>query len=305
MRKIILAASLFVSGIAVTQAQNDLQYAHFMVNTLTYNPAVAGSTNNLDIILLGRKQWVGIGQSPLSQTLNAHTYLEKIKGGVGLTLINDKLGYENSLNLKASYAYHIKLSKDATLAAGVSVGFLYKSVDQSKLVFDDQTDQTAQNSLGKEFKPDVNAGLEFRNKDLVVGLASTHVPQGVGSATNFKVPRHYFLYAKYYVAVSKDLDIVPSILFKSAGFITQFEGNVNVLYQKKYWVGLTYRNKEAAAGLVGMQINQKFKIGYAYDFNMGITKTNHSSGSHELFVNVILPGFNKKKHSMKTPRFFN
>ncbi len=305
MKKIVLAASLLVSGIAVTQAQNDLQYAHFMVNTLTYNPAVAGSTNNLDIILLGRKQWVGIGQSPLSQTLNAHTYLEKIKGGVGLTLINDKLGYENSLNLKASYAYHIKLGKEATLAAGISVGFLYKSVDQSKLVFDDQTDQTAQNSLGKEFKPDVNAGLEFRNKDLVVGLASTHVPQGVGSATNFKVPRHYFLYAKYYIAVSKDLDIVPSVLFKSAGFITQFEGNVNVLYQKKYWVGLTYRNKEAAAGLVGMQINQKFKIGYAYDFNMGITKTNHSSGSHELFVNVILPGFNKKKHSMKTPRFFN
>ncbi|MEQ1733355.1 MAG: type IX secretion system membrane protein PorP/SprF [Bacteroidia bacterium] len=305
MKKIVLAASVLIASTAAIQAQNDLQYAHFMVNTLTYNPAVAGSNNNLDIILLGRKQWVGIGQSPLSQTLNAHTYLEKLKGGVGLTLINDKLGYESSLNLKASYAYHIKINKNATLAAGASVGFLYKSLEQSKLIFDDQTDPTAQATSASKIKPDFNVGLEFRNKDLVAGFSTTHIDQGVGSATVYKVPRHYFLYGKYYIGVSKDLDIVPSILFKSAGFVTQFEGNVNVLYQKKYWVGLTYRNKEAAAGLVGMQINNKFKIGYAYDFNMGITKTNHSSGSHELFVNLMLPGFSKKKHSMKTPRFFN
>lgn len=303
MKKIYLI--LVVAAISSkVSAQNDFQYSHYMMNSLTYNPAVAGSTNNLEVSLLARKQWYGMSQSPTSQVLNAHTYLEKIKGGVGVTILNDKLGNENSLNIKGNYAYHQKLNKNSGISAGVSVGFLYKSIDATKLVFDDAGDVTASNALGSKVKPDFNFGLEYSNKNLIIGASTTHINQSLNKSTVFQVPRHYFLYAKYMYGVTDKVDIVPSFLIKSSVFITQFELNTNVIYDKKYWLGFSYRNKEAYVALIGLQINNMFKVGYSYDFNAGIVKS-YSSGSHEIFLTAALPGFNKKKYHLKTPRFFN
>ena len=66
-----------------------------MFSEITYNPAMAGNSGTLDATLLARQQWTGFASS--SPKLNysvRHCYVDKLSGGVGLSIINDKLGFE-------------------------------------------------------------------------------------------------------------------------------------------------------------------------------------------------------------------
>ena len=54
-----------------------------------------------------------------------------------------------------------------------------------------------------------------------------------------------------------------------------------------FWAGISYRNTDAIVGMLGMNINQKMKFGYSYDYS--VSRFNrYSSGSHELFLGIML-----------------
>jgi len=303
MKKYLLGIFLLFCSIFCL-AQNDLHYSHFIQSPLIFNPAHAGSSNNLITHLIGRQQWVGMNNAPSSQIFNGHTYLDEVHGGVGATILNDKLGFENSFTLRLHYAYHLRISEKATFAAGTGLGFVHKSLNASKLIFEETGDENAAVSKESKFSPDFNLGFELNTAKLSVGVSSTHVDESVESADIFKVTRHLFTYAKYNIKANEDVTIVPALLCRSTLFITQFEVNTNVIYQKKVWVGVSYRQQEAFVGLIGYYINEKLKVGYSYDYTPGNLKS-YSNGSHEIFVAGTFKSLSKKKHHYKTPRFFN
>ena len=72
---------------------------------------------------LVREQWVGIEGAPSTQSFNAHTPLRNNKIGVGMSLINDKIGVSNKLNLYGSGSYRLKLSESMNLQFGLQAGF--------------------------------------------------------------------------------------------------------------------------------------------------------------------------------------
>ncbi|MFN7014483.1 MAG: PorP/SprF family type IX secretion system membrane protein, partial [Bacteroidia bacterium] len=149
-RYLIVVLTLIIFS---ANAQNDIQFSHFMFNELIYNPAVAGNSNKIHANLVARQQWMGVENAPSTQFLNAHTWLEKIGGGVGLVILNDKLGFENSLTARLNYAYHLKLSEKATISAGLSAGFINKRLDGTKLIFEEAGDQYAIYARQSAFKP--------------------------------------------------------------------------------------------------------------------------------------------------------
>ena len=74
--------------------------------------------------------------------------------------------------------------------------------------------------------------------------------------------------------------------------------SLNLLIQEKVELGLSHRLDDSISGMVGFQVSQDLRIGYAYDYtttNFGV----FNSGSHEI---MILFDLNKKK--IKSPRFF-
>ncbi len=288
----------------ISMAQSDFHFTHYLYNLHTYNPANAGSSNHIVANLVGRKQWTGMTGSPLSTFINSHAYVPQVHGGVGLSVYHDKLGYEKMLNARVSYAYHIKISEKATLAAGTGIGIVSKSIKGNQLVYEESGDQNAINGVESKIKPDVCFGLEFNTARFTAGFSTTHTDQNLKNATIYKVPRHYYLYAKYNYIVNEDVTLVPAFLVKSTYYITQAELTTVVNYRSKMWGGLTYRHGEAIAALVGFHVNKNWKIGYAYDFNVGKVMK-YSGGSHEVMLSSTLGSFNKKKHNYKTPRFFN
>ena len=73
-------------------AQQDAQYTQYMYNTVSVNPAYAGSRGHLSIAALYRNQWVGLDGAPETQTLNFHTPMGYRGVGLGVSIVNDKIG---------------------------------------------------------------------------------------------------------------------------------------------------------------------------------------------------------------------
>ena len=89
----IIAIALLSCTVGV--AQQLPQFTQYMYNTISINPAYAGSREALSIVGLHRSQWVGFRGGPITQTLSIHTPLRNDRIGLGLSFIEDDLGPEN------------------------------------------------------------------------------------------------------------------------------------------------------------------------------------------------------------------
>ena len=93
----------------------------------------------------------------------------------------------------------------------------------------------------------------------------------------------------------------PSLLIKKEGNSEiQYDLNVNVLLNEIFWVGASYRSKEAVVALFEYQINRKFRVGYSYDITLGGI-SNYNFGSHELMLGY---DFGYPVLKIKSPRYF-
>lgn len=305
MKKKILLLAMVLAVITIQKlwAQNDIQMSHFMFNKLSYNPAYAGASNAMDASVVARQQWMGFKNAPSSQFLNFDTHLSKL-GGVGLSVVNDKLGYEKCIRVRVIYAYHLKFGDKASLSAGIGAGFYNKSLDNSQLIFDDATDQNAYLSTASKLKPDFDAGLQFTLKSWNIGVSMTHVQKSnKGSKDFFDVPRHIYCFTNYSFKVNEKLSIIPALYLKSSWFITQIEANCNFLIAERFWIGGSYRVNDAAIGMLGVAITKNIKLGYSYDFVVGSAKNLKNIGSHEVMLLVSFAKPGDVFH--KSPRFFN
>jgi type IX secretion system PorP/SprF family membrane protein len=102
MKKLILVFMFFS---VVCSAQQDAQYTQYMYNTIEINPAYAGSRGVLSVFGLYRTQWVGLDGAPETSTFSINTPLSNKKLGLGLSLVNDKIGPTNENTLSADFSY--------------------------------------------------------------------------------------------------------------------------------------------------------------------------------------------------------
>ena len=64
----------------------------YVLNPLTINPAYAGNRGAMNIAAFYRRQWVGVTGSPETMTLSVDAPVLDKKVGLGLMIINDKIG---------------------------------------------------------------------------------------------------------------------------------------------------------------------------------------------------------------------
>ena len=84
--KLYIPLILFFAIVELVQGQQDAQYTQYMFNTLSVNPAYAGSRGQLSISGLYRSQWVGLDGAPTTQTFNVHSPIRNSRLGYGLRL---------------------------------------------------------------------------------------------------------------------------------------------------------------------------------------------------------------------------
>ena len=164
MKNIILGL-LIICSIKI-QAQQDAQYTHYMFNTLAVNPGYAGSRDMLTVTALHRNQWLNFPGAPVTQTLTLHTPIFSKNIGVGLSLINDKIGPDRTQSAYGDFSYKIRIGEQSKLAFGLKGGINIRTNDLVTLKTDQENDPNLLSNSRSDLVPNFGFGLYYsQNKD--------------------------------------------------------------------------------------------------------------------------------------------
>ncbi|MEL6538068.1 MAG: type IX secretion system membrane protein PorP/SprF [Bacteroidota bacterium] len=301
-RSFVLALALVLGTAGTLHAQQQQMFTQYMFNQLALNPAYAGTDKAANITALTRHQWLGVDGAPTTQTISMHAPFPKRKIGLGLQLINDRVGPINQFGLYASYAYLIPMSI-GTLSAGLQAGFNTYREDLTSLRTGDVDD--AFGTVVRDFLPNAGVGVWFTAENWYAGaslpqMLNHDVGNAEGGVTSTQI-RHWFVTGGYVFPVSTDIKLKPNVLMKVVqGAPVQFDLNMNVLFQEVLWAGVSWRSFDSFDFLLEVLLTPQLRLGYAYDTSTSRLRL-VNTGSHEIMLNYRL-AFEKDR--LLTPRYF-
>ncbi len=317
-------------------AQQDPMFTKYMFNSLAFNPAFAGSPEYAQVRLLYRNQWWGIEGAPTTQTLTMHSPVSE-RIGLGIGLINDKIGATGSTSANASYAYRIPFGK-GKLSIGLQTGASNWRADWDKLRFKDPAsiDPSFSETSPNYWLFNFGAGVFYYAPKYYVGLSVPHLYNNdlrkdvpTGAEVWAKQYRHYYFTAGAALPVKGDAIIFkPSILIKSVGLFgdftpassnptkvgapTEFDIDASFLFYNTLWVGVSARAAFEAKAFGGdssfdsadiwmaYYLANGTRIGASYDYTIN-KLSEFAGGSFELMIGYDFTYSSKK---FNTPRYF-
>jgi type IX secretion system PorP/SprF family membrane protein len=303
MRTKILIFALMLTSY-YTFAQQDSQFTQYMYNTININPAYAGSRGMMSIFGLHRTQWVGIDGAPVTNAFSINTPINNSYLGLGVSLVNDRIGPTKNTNLSGDLSYSIPTSETFKLSFGLKVSANMFDLDVSKLNPANANDPTLQN-FNNEISPNFGAGIYLHSDKLYLGVSVPNFLQDSKYNDNavavFQERMTFYFIGGYVFDLSQSVKFKPAFLTKMVtGSPLQVDASANFMFFDKLVLGGAYRWDAAFSALAGFQVTDGLFIGYSYDMETTNQK-NYNSGSHELFIRFEL--FNKVS-KMVTPRFF-
>lgn len=295
---------------SVSYAQQDAQFTQYMYNTININPAYAGSRGVLSVFGLHRTQWVGLDGAPVTNTFSINTPINGTNIGLGLGIINDRIGPSDENNISADFSYSIPTSERYKLSFGIKASANLLNVDFTKLNIYNSSDPRFKDNIENKFSPNIGAGLYFHSDKTYIGLSVPNFLETKhfdGTANNnaqsfiASERMHYYLIAGHVFDLSANLKFKPSLLTKLvAGAPLQVDVSGNFLINDKFVIGAAYRWSAAVSAMVGFQASDSWYIGYGYDLET-TRLANYNSGSHEIFLRYELF---QKVDKIISPRFF-
>jgi len=307
MKRTLTVLAFSITGVVVF-AQQDPQFSQYMFNQLEYNPAYAGTSKAICATALFRDQWVSFPGAPKTGLLSVDAYIPKIFGGLGLTVMNDQIGFQQTNYAKLAYSYHLPIGP-GILGIGLEGGILQESINGNWIAPDGTT--TAANNITDQSIPkgavsktifDVGGGLYYTTEKLYAGISSTHLPEQDITNLNYTVARTYYFLAGYDYSLSPSWDLKPSILVKSVASPTQMDVSMLAQWERKFYFGVSYRITDAVVALVGLNYTlangSNLRIGYSYDVTTSALNV-QSKGTQEILLKYcfkIEPPVKKQYH---------
>ena len=305
-RRIIIITALLLLTVNVVRAQYDPSYSHYFSMEPSFNPASVGKENVLNVVGAYALDFAGFEHNPNTFYVGADMPLYFLKSyhGVGLSMLNDKIGLFTHQRIAGQYAFRFKLF-GGRLAAGIQAGLLMEKFDGSKLDVEDSNDPALPSSEVSGNSLDLGFGLYYTHKNWYVGASVQHItaPQiDLGETNEFKVDPSYYLTAGYNIKLRNPLISIPtSTLVRYDGVSWRGDITARVVYKndkKMLYGGVSYSPTNSVTALIGGSFHG-INIGYSYE--VYTSAINPGNGSHELFVsyqtdiNLQKKGRNKHK----------
>ena len=191
MKKIGAFLLLLVACSTSVFAQDDAQFTLFPWATMYYNPGAMGEqSNTLCFTFLYSQAYLGWkdvyqdkdgnitkeSTAPRQILFNIESYLRKLKGSFGLSILSDRVGFYNNVGLRFGYAYKLKIPT-GHLGIGLQVSFFNQAIDGSKLHALEEGDEVLSKLQGEEsvMDFDVNFGLFYKAERWNVGISGTQL----------------------------------------------------------------------------------------------------------------------------------
>ena len=314
-RKLLFIFISLSFGITVYSQQLPLITQYMLIN-LAFNPGYTGSNEGICVTGLARQQWIGFKDangtavSPQTFYLTLDSPFKFLHGGLGGSIMDDKIAEFSTIQVKIDYAYRMDLGP-GTLGIGGEAIFQNSKLDYSYFqgnfidkgdplltASDKQSDLVVDCSLGGYYKvPD----------KYYIGISALQLLQTLQKRNNYKLRRTYFLTGGYNWPVPNypGFEIQPHALLSYDGAAIQGMVDAILMYNKKMWGGLGFRYQDGIASIpviIGFAV-KNFHVGISYDIGTSGTGINNN-GSIEVLINYCFKiEAEKFRKSYKNTRF--
>ena len=307
MKRLIIITIILILGFENSNAQQLPQFTQYMYNTISINPAYAGSRNALSIVALNRNQWAGFDGGPQTQTLSIHSPLRNQKIGLGLSLMNDKTGFENFTYVYADFSYTIEANENVNVSFGLKGGMNYYKLSEELYNSTEVNQDPYFDERLNRWNPNFGAGILVHSNKWYFGVSVPKlINHDLNNSTNYAALEqvHYYGIGGYVIDLNRNLKLKPSFMLKyTKGAALSTDVSANLLFDEKFWIGGSYRingEQRDFGALVDFQVTEQFRIGYTYEIPTGEIRP-YTTGSHEI---LLMYEFKFNKAKMKSPRYF-
>jgi type IX secretion system PorP/SprF family membrane protein len=250
-----------------------------------------------------RQQWAGFKGAPKTTCLSAHGPVLNKNLGLGLTIVNDVMGPRDVTSVYANFAYLLKVAQDTKLSFGLNAGYNRYQFNLNKIDWkqDEVPTQLLQNQVKGEL--DFNGGLYLKSRTFFMGVSATHLTKPDvytydAGKISYKLHTHLFLTIGNSFMLNKDVVFAPTAMVKLVEGRMTADLNLNFFLYKKLWVGGFYRMGYGPGLLLQYYIDNRLRLGLAYDTGLGATR--RLGDSFEAMIGFDFAG---KKGKMVNPRF--
>ncbi|MCD6366820.1 MAG: type IX secretion system membrane protein PorP/SprF [Bacteroidales bacterium] len=318
LKQIVILIFSLLCGFT-SQAQ-DPQLTQSFASPLYLSPSFAGSTTGTRAVLNFRDQWPAIPGSFITYLMSIDHNLYKYNSGIGLLFLRDQAGsgHLSTTNFGFQYSYNIVVNKKFSIRPGMYFYYSQRSIDFSRLVFNDQVDLDENNPSSVEIPTFKKTGfLDYTvsaigfTRQYWGGFQIAHLLKPNESLRQegiSELPTTYYLMGGGKVALNGKIgkaneeSLQFSFVYKSQQKFDQLDIGA-YWYKRPLVIGLWYRgipifkhydrgyaNNDALAVMVGYQA-EDWKIGYSYDFTISRLAMK-SAGAHEI---SLIYEFNKNQ----------
>ena len=329
MKKYFIAGAFLLSAFCFPSAGQDIHFSQYNLTPLVINPAQAGAYKNFEVIANYKSQWTSISPNAYKTIMLAadgRLMQKKWKTSwlaAGMNLFQDKAGDGNMKTMQAnlSFGYHTQLNDKSVLGGALLAGFAGRSIDYSKLEWDEQYQNgtfNAGNSSGEAYLqgknkfgyPDFGLGILYQfNKGQMYSTANDMVVIHAGLAlTHLNTPKYSYYSSdeKLYMKTVGHLDamigvkntnlaIAPGLLYMKQGPSSEFLPGMYFRYmlreQSKFTgfvkgasitFGTHLRVNDAFIPSVQFEIAE-YTVGISYDMNVsGLKSATSGRGGFEI-----------------------
>ncbi|MFJ1491288.1 type IX secretion system membrane protein PorP/SprF [Capnocytophaga canis] len=287
-------------------AQQESQYTQYMYNTMMFNPGYTGSRGVDSFFGIFRAQWIGLDGAPRSGGISYHAPQERLRNvGLGYSLFYDAIGPQTNTSFMLDFSYTLNFD-NSKLAFGLKGTAEIFSLDYNKLrLYDPSDTHFSENST--IFSPNVGAGVFWYSDKYYIGfsvpnLLETEIYESKDRRVSvLKNTQHFYLIGGYVFDLTDNIKFKPAVLSKMTyGAPLQLDVSANFMFNERFVLGAAWRWSAAVSLMAGFQVNDRWFIGYGYDFET-TELSRYNSGSHEIFLRYELVKMYKK---VVSPRFF-
>jgi len=293
MKQLIPSLAIALLSVSVVQAQQFPVRATAMMNPFQDHPAAAGVLGCMDLHMGYRNQWSGIDGAPETAFANLHGQMEGQANdfhGFGVRVESDEAGAWGYNAVNFAYAYNLRLSSGARLAAGLSAGFFQHRLDMSLLDMPELQVANDPAVFGNQqfIVPMIDAGLWYYDRDMYAGLTIQNVTQAyMEKISQFgKLRRHLVVTGGSEVELDGRWMFLPSAQARLGSGVPPSAEVLGLFkYDEVVGVGLGYRSQSALIVAAQAKILDYLSIGYAYELNVS-PLSGAGPNSHEIVIGI-------------------
>lgn len=287
------------------KAQITPETAFYWENPYYISPASVNLDYQGYFSLSGRKQWTGLEGSPATVFATGALFWEEYRTQAGVKVLQDNIGYVNTLDVSLSYAYSLRIAWNQFLNAGIAGAWQSQRIDRNKVKVEELEDPSFSSARFKGLSGwNVHLGVEYvYDRSFIVGIASQNLMSFLRDKEEEIWGGVNYLYARYRTrsllrgfdtdhyrtrSFAHSYDMEYGICVKQYEEDIQVDGMISFYInretqEEKFQLSLFGRSVGEVGFLAGVKLVSDLKILCTYDYNFKVVSDN-AYGTFEVML---------------------